>query len=469
MNRKQAEKETSRSLRRSTRQAGAFKRRLAEELGVEEVPQSFHDKIQETFAQLPDELRVKKKPFHIFLKGASWAMAAAAAAFVILLGLNTLSPQFTEGLPGLGAVFTEINGGHTSSLPSEPSSSLTGSNPPAEDVYRVLPLVDNGITLMDASFMDDGRLRITATIPYMGRESYSLLCYEDDTLYGSTARLAVNGNFVYSDETQAPSTEVDPSEGSDQQPDETKPCEITWYFSLKDVGDPQASPVILTLFEHPISDSLASTNRVLAEFAISLATGSAKISTAYDDEGYTKITPQTCMGTDHNSWASSPYLLTRCNPIDNGYYRVDLFCAQDALGEEVGMEFYRYSDDTPVGSLAISAMSELEAGESPLVGEPEEITQFDLYGSWFSDGQSFLWQGVTDPDRTGIVYEHDVFLVPLGEIYSIWEDSAVNEDLVDGSIRITLTGEGGQFLVKDVFQTVQENCRNAAGRGSTSP
>lgn len=103
--REPAEKITRKDLRRD----GDFARQLAEEWGMEQTTPSYRKALRQVYAELPDELPVKRYPLRQAMKG----LAAVAAVFVMvcvgLFALNAAQPQIAEALPGVGGVFQALN------------------------------------------------------------------------------------------------------------------------------------------------------------------------------------------------------------------------------------------------------------------------------------------------------------------------------------------------------------------------
>lgn len=105
----------------------AFRQRLAQKLEVEQPPESYFQAVQNAFASLPDELPVKARPIHQRVLRTCAALAAccvvvAAGAF----GLNQVSPQLMESMPGIGQIFQDFNEGR------EPPVPTPSPTPPSE-------------------------------------------------------------------------------------------------------------------------------------------------------------------------------------------------------------------------------------------------------------------------------------------------------------------------------------------------
>ncbi len=105
-NTSQPPEEPSSGLKRSR----SFQAQLAKEYGVEQMPESLRRAIEKTCRELPEEMPVRHRPVLSLVRTAATAAAVLVLAFAALLGVNTTYPQLTEALPGLGPVFSAING-----------------------------------------------------------------------------------------------------------------------------------------------------------------------------------------------------------------------------------------------------------------------------------------------------------------------------------------------------------------------
>lgn len=112
----------------------AFREQLAREYGVEQPPEAFQRRFEQTLLQLPDQVPVRPRPVYYLLRRTAMAAAALAITFGALLGVNTTYPQLTEALPGLGPVFQAINGGEA--VPS-PTPQPTPSPEPQKEFQPV--------------------------------------------------------------------------------------------------------------------------------------------------------------------------------------------------------------------------------------------------------------------------------------------------------------------------------------------
>ncbi len=105
----------------------AFRQRLAQKLEVEQPPESYFQAVQDAFASLPDELPVKARPIHQRVLRTCAALAACCAVVVAgAFGLNQVSPQLMESMPGIGQIFQDFNEGR------EPPVPTPSPTPPSE-------------------------------------------------------------------------------------------------------------------------------------------------------------------------------------------------------------------------------------------------------------------------------------------------------------------------------------------------
>lgn len=112
-----------------------FARQLAEEWGMEQTTPSYRKALRQVYAELPDELPVKRYPLRQVMKG----LAAVAAVFVAvclgLFALNAAQPQIAEALPGVGGVFRALNQpeGEESPAPQATPVPNSGESQPDSD------------------------------------------------------------------------------------------------------------------------------------------------------------------------------------------------------------------------------------------------------------------------------------------------------------------------------------------------
>lgn len=121
----------------------AFRQRLAQKLEVEQPPKSYFQAVQSAFASLPDELPVKARPIHQRVLRTCAALAACCAVVVAgAFGLNQVSPQLMESMPGIGQIFQDFNEGREPPVPtpSPTPPSETESQLEQQDVPPFEPL-----------------------------------------------------------------------------------------------------------------------------------------------------------------------------------------------------------------------------------------------------------------------------------------------------------------------------------------
>ncbi len=94
-----------------------FKRHLAQQLQVEQPPQTYLQAVQDAFDSLPDELPVKARPLRTFGRACATLAACAVLVAAGAFGLNRANPGLMESLPGVGQLFQQLNG--TVDLPQE--------------------------------------------------------------------------------------------------------------------------------------------------------------------------------------------------------------------------------------------------------------------------------------------------------------------------------------------------------------
>ena len=120
----------------------AFRQRLAQKLEVEQPPESYFQAVQDAFASLPDELPVKARPIHQRVLRTCAALAACCAVVVAgAFGLNQVSPQLMESMPGIGQIFQDFNEGREPPVPtpSPTPPSETESQLEQQEVQQEVP------------------------------------------------------------------------------------------------------------------------------------------------------------------------------------------------------------------------------------------------------------------------------------------------------------------------------------------
>lgn len=83
---------------------------LKQDLDITQTPGAVDRKLRQVYAELPEELPVKKHR-RSPVKGIVYSVSAVAAAFLMLFGVNTINPAFAEELPLIGSLFTLMNTG----------------------------------------------------------------------------------------------------------------------------------------------------------------------------------------------------------------------------------------------------------------------------------------------------------------------------------------------------------------------
>ncbi len=143
------------------------KAKFLQGLEITAVPPAVEARLRQVYAELPGDvpqtyagpmaeidgyeevLPVKVTPLQRTLKVAAGICGAMAAAMVLLMGLNTVNPEFTESLPGLGGLFAQVNG-------KNPMGQNLDTYDDLEQVSQVaLTEVDSGYQLtVDEAFCD---------------------------------------------------------------------------------------------------------------------------------------------------------------------------------------------------------------------------------------------------------------------------------------------------------------------------
>lgn len=141
----------------------AFREALAKEYGVEKPPRSFQRMMAKTLEELPDAMPVRPRPVWTIVRRTAAAAAALAVTFAGLFGVNTTYPQLTEALPGLGPVFTAINGGRTET--PQPEETPSPSPEPEFQPVTVLNKGDfPGTLTIDDAWSDGNKLVLDLSI-----------------------------------------------------------------------------------------------------------------------------------------------------------------------------------------------------------------------------------------------------------------------------------------------------------------
>lgn len=84
---------------------------MKRDLELEAVPQAVDRRLRQVYAELPDELPVKRHTLRTLGRTLGGTAASLAAAFLLLFGLNAANPAFAESIPVIGSIFQRINEG----------------------------------------------------------------------------------------------------------------------------------------------------------------------------------------------------------------------------------------------------------------------------------------------------------------------------------------------------------------------
>ncbi len=184
-------------------------RRLLKELEIPAVPAAVENRLRRIYAELPGEMPqtytepafdreaeglvevvpFEVKPMHRAVRGLLGACGAIAAAMVLLMGLNTVNPDFTESLPGLGGLFAKVNG-------KNPMGQNLDTYDDLEQVSQVaLSSTDSGYKLtVDEAFCDGNYVYFTLEME----------CPEDAAEYETIFPYGGAGSLSQEDEPYAP-------------------------------------------------------------------------------------------------------------------------------------------------------------------------------------------------------------------------------------------------------------------------
>ena len=142
-----------------------FRKRLSQEYGVDQVPPSFFQAVEDTLDSLPDELPVKHRPLRGVLRTCA---ALAACALLVTLGafwINWTNPLVMESLPGVGQLFQQLNG--TETPPQGPEESPSPCPTPDATESHAESKLQEDLPAFSAvttsSFMDDYPAHLTVT------------------------------------------------------------------------------------------------------------------------------------------------------------------------------------------------------------------------------------------------------------------------------------------------------------------
>lgn len=93
---------------------------LAKELEMEALPESFSKAMRRVYAELPRDMPVRHYPFRSAMKSLATVAVLLVVFGVSLLGANSVYPQLTESLPGVGMLFKAMNGAKPEETPDTP-------------------------------------------------------------------------------------------------------------------------------------------------------------------------------------------------------------------------------------------------------------------------------------------------------------------------------------------------------------
>lgn len=457
-----------------------------------------------------------------------WALAVVAVAVVALLGVNSINPAVTEKLPVLGNVFSTLNRNTTESDPTiVPVPSPTGTpDPVAESMpgitvpaeFTPLPVEDNGTVLTSVEWEKETTLKVTGTVPFMGRESYDLLNFYNPsplgaygTAYCENGISAVmepgnDGETILYRGAQGEISASHPVVLSDlETPDSFT---VTWRFRV----DPaENSWVVLSFTEHVPQSSISHEvgNRVTAEFTIDLENLSVKPGQTYLDSyldgKLSKATPEEVLATLRNGeftngwYAEEPYVV-----VD------EIQATQTDCKNWIKLAFYGSPEDTSVLTLGVTVDPFVYTGSADL--QPVIVTAYDRavlnerYEGQFTVGDGgFLdevfgnakWYGLNGcayidmnaknqfdyTDRCGTNYRRVVFAVSADALGLEDDQSLLNDCLDRGLIKFSLWNTtdmsdvhftAGTPLIEDVMTAVEQErqqrnevYKNSMGRGSS--
>lgn len=442
-----------------------------------------------------------------------WALAAVAVAVVALLGVNSINPAVTEKLPVLGNVFSALNRSNIKPDPTiVPVPSPTGTpDPVAESMpgtvipkagFYDLPVEDNGTVLTSVEWENETTLKVTGTVPFMGRESYDLLKFYNSTPLGVSGKVygtGIDENTVEVEiENEHELFQTRSGDGSTGSPmilgslQTPQSFNVTWRFRV----DPAANDVVtLCFFEHSECAALPE-NRLTAQFSIDLKTFTVAPGPGFFDcliesgpnagKPFQKATPEEVLATPRNGeftngwYAEEPYVVTD----DSGIM-------QSNCKNWIKVVFYGDPEDTR--QLVLQANVDTSVYDIPgddLVGITAGIT-YDRatldqrYNGRFTVGDGGLldevfgnvrWycidannafidmnpQGQFDfTGRCGANYRRVVFAVSA-DILMIEDDADLLRDYLDRGIinfqlfRAGSIGDGDKVLINDVQQTVEQ-------------
>ncbi len=496
MKAKKARHDGEKIARRELKRDKAFQAELSRAWDVEKAPRSYHRTLEKTYEALPPELIVRRRPLRSLARGLAGFAAVGVMACIALFCVNLTEPRFAESLPGVGGVFQALNGAlEPEPQPVETPAPVSSSQPEKETEpgFSSLPLEDNGIVLENAELMENGVLALTATLPYMGRASYSLVNFSNITRLGGFPVLTMaDGKTIRADFTDMP------EDGSEAQSEDglwntgavlsQEPVTVTWYFpGVYTFGAEEE--VTLTLYEAgwfwdvqyggismegiDAQDLRYMGRRVTAEFTLRLPAGSpedappvtAAVTEEYKAQGLKKITPEECRAAQPRPDFVNGYLagpvgvvsLANCGGRSPGdydtYFKLEVFHNSDEF-QYLALNCY-YGDDLVGTVYNYTGASDVPANSGTFLDE--EI------GPWVwgesDSGMGYYCYMVTGEDRTGVSLHRTVFAVP-SVVYGI-EDGYHNAAAVrdTGKLRFELAdGVTGEVLISNLKAVFDVKC-----------
>lgn len=457
------------------RREPAFRKELSRAWGVEAPPESFHKALEETYAQLPDGPIARSRPLYRVLRGLGTAAAACIALGIILIGLNATEPQMTEGLPGLGAFFQQLNEGWRQN--GEEADLFRSTE--QETVFFQLPVEDNGTVLQEIK-VDGSIVKITAQVPFMGRKSYTPMYYAEPTPFGAYAELQGKAASTVDVEEQGiitKATELSPilADRTDiqGQPNQSfyssgvtaiklsdSPFTVTWTFSdALELGQ----GCILTLYEWDgkLTKDDTVEKRVTAEFALDLQNIAAAPSENYLSRGLRKITPGECLETYRapgklsQGWCvggiESISLKMGERVSGDSYYRIDLFGEPGQVTpglQELTLEYWL--NDSLLGTRSLQKNDAYEMSEKERTLLKKSIGSLDWY---LPERGIYAAEEITEPTRTGRERRHLIVVFSASEV-----DLESSLFLKNGILRFALRDSAtNELLIEDLAEDLRQN------------
>lgn len=443
--------------RRALRRSPSFRRTISRAWDVENPPITYYQALEETYSKLPDGPIARKRPLHALFRGAATLAAACAALCIILIGINATEPELIEGLPGVGVLFRQFNENRWQD--TLPPVSVKGKS------TDVLPVTDNGTVLQQIE-VDGTTLKLTATVPYMGRKSYLPICYYDATPLGTygvlNGKRLVEGESYTSFEAEFSPARVEihgETEASEDAPGRSEyfleenltegDITATWTFTNVDMNQEQ---VVFTLFDWDgkLADSGVSLKepRVTAEFVIDMKNRRACSSDNYQNHGRKKVTPEECRNMLETMAAeyAEGWHVGNMEPVPVGgdnvvYRRIDLFCAEEGQDGALPWPYVNllcFSEGKTLPNRTIAMV--MESVTSLERDRLLDMQEAEGALNWNAAADGFYVAGEeTDPVRTGKLYYHFAVVLPVKVLSG---KVGLGEDTI-------LYGVEGRFSLRD--------------------